>query len=250
MAEDSVVIGDLVSADIRRGATGRYIRSHDLDSGPKLEAWLDTSLAQFDAHPLTRSFRNDLALCRTEFPPSGQLAFRVQAVCLADEGRPDAMRLAAPPPARASCGRYNEARAPALYLSECECGAVSELRCRAADQVLFWAMRYCIPPCGPIADIRPHAAGADWIAAVFDLCETVERDADRTYPRSRRLAALVRGAGFDGLMVPGVRGDPARIANHWNLVVFDPEECGVRWQVGDPYCLGCISAIPAHAVAR
>lgn len=140
--------------------------------------------------------------------------------------------------------------APALYLSECECGAVSELRRRAGDQMLFWAMRYCIPPRGPIADIRPHAAGAEWVAAAFDLCETVERDADQAYSRSRRLAALVRGAGFVGLMVPGVRGDPARIANYWNLVAFDPQERGMRWQVGDPYCLGRSAPVQTHAGAR
>jgi len=74
----------------------------------------------------------------------------------------------------------------------------------------------------------------DFAHGVFDWAELCGVDGlpgpdDLTFPRL--IARLVRAAGYDGMVVPGVRG--ARGFWYSNLVMFFPEESWERWSLRD-----------------
>ena len=126
-----------------------------------------------------------------------------------------------PPPDRASRGRYNAQGVSALYLCSSVIGVIRELAtppkgCR------LWIQRFQILPELRMADARELAIDS-LAAAVFWL---IESGRDRSLPPPRlgeRVGQLI-GTEYDGLIVPGVRGEPNEL--YWNAVVFRPDD---RW---------------------
>ena len=126
-----------------------------------------------------------------------------------------------PPPDRARQGRYNAEGVPALYLCSSVNGVMRELGppppgCR------LWIQRFRILPELRMADARQLTIDS-LAAAVFWLIES-GRDRSSPPPRLGQRVGQIIGADFDGLVVPGVRGEPNEL--YWNAVVFRP---GCRW---------------------
>lgn len=126
-----------------------------------------------------------------------------------------------PPPARVKRGRYNAEGIPALYLCSSVAGVIRELGLVPPERKL-WIQRFRMIPALRIADARQ--LGIDSLAAaVFWFIES-GRDRSSAPPRLGQRVGEIIGAEFDGLIVPGVRGEPDEL--YWNVVVFRP---GDRW---------------------
>ena len=118
-------------------------------------------------------------------------------------------------------GRYNAEGIPALYLCSSVNGVIRELGSPSPGYEL-WIQRFRVLPELRMADARELAIDS-LAAAVFWL---VESGRDRASPPpllGQRLGQLI-ATKFDGLLVPGVRGEPNEL--YWNVVVFHP---GDRW---------------------
>lgn len=220
-------------ADINRGATGREISSDQADLFDEIMAWLRSSGPNWEKHSLTGQFRNELATRKLPRAScSFQQAFRMRWV----EGTPTRVRMGAPEADITPAGRYNEVGCPALYLSLEYHGALREMEnAQASSWEALWVQKYSIPLNQlSVVDIRANGVD-DWIGMVFDCCETTERivDPKDPYPCSRRIASLVKQAGYDCMLIPGVRGD--QNTRYTNAVVFElGTHRGWDWQVGDP----------------
>jgi len=126
-----------------------------------------------------------------------------------------------PPPDRARRGRYSAEGVPALYLCSSITGVVRELGPPPVGYRL-WIQRFQILPELRMADARQLAIDS-LAAAVFWLIES-GRDRSLAPPQlGQRLGQLI-GAEYDGLIVPGVRGEPNEL--YWNAVIFRPDN---RW---------------------
>jgi hypothetical protein len=126
-----------------------------------------------------------------------------------------------PSPAHACRGRYNGKAVPALYLCSSVTGVKKELGAPPPGYTL-WTQRFQISPEIRMADARELAIDS-FAAAVFWLIES-GRDRLLAPPQlGQRIGQLI-GAEYDGLLVPGVRGEPNQL--YWNAVVFRPED---RW---------------------
>lgn len=128
-----------------------------------------------------------------------------------------------PPPAtHTTHGRYNSAGSPVLYLSTTMDGVAAELASPRAEPLAM--QEYEIPSVKlQIADLASPAC-SDLIHAVMDLAESSDidgRTAEATGKFSRFVADCVRQAGFDGMLVPSVRGIGG---NYKNVVVFSPRD--------------------------
>jgi hypothetical protein len=126
-----------------------------------------------------------------------------------------------PPSASVRRGRYNAAGVPALYLCSSVNGVKRELGTPPRGCTL-WIQRFQIVPELRMADARELPIDS-FAAAVFWLIES-RRDRSVTPPRLGQRVGQIIGAKYDGLVVPGVRGEPNEL--YWNAVVFRPED---RW---------------------
>ncbi len=125
-----------------------------------------------------------------------------------------------PPPERTTRGRYNGEGTPALYLSSTKAGVIRELGSTPVGCEL-WIQRFRLLSELRMADARELPIDS-LAAAVFWLIEHGRNR--RQYPRlGERIGHLI-SCDYDGLIVPGVRGDPTEL--YWNAVVFRP---GDRW---------------------
>jgi hypothetical protein len=128
-----------------------------------------------------------------------------------------------PPPSQRglSAGRYNRLGRAVLYLSTSQEGAAIEtLR---GDAKPFCLQEYSLP----ISNLRladfSSADAPSFVQCVFDLAESavVEgRQGPDDYAFGHLLANLTQGAGFDGMLVCGVLGNPG--FHYVNVVIFDP----------------------------
>jgi hypothetical protein len=126
-----------------------------------------------------------------------------------------------PPPDRARRGRYNTEGVPVLYLCSSVNGVVRELG-TSPPGCKLWIQRFQILPELRIADARELAIDS-LAAAVFWLIES-GRDRSLSPPRLGERVGQLIGAEYDGLIAPGVRGEPNEL--YWNAVIFHPDD---RW---------------------
>jgi hypothetical protein len=126
-----------------------------------------------------------------------------------------------PPRTHARRGRYNAEGVPALYLCLSVNGVKRELGTPPLGCTL-WTQRFQISPEMRMADARELAIDS-FSAAVFWLIES-GRDRSLALPQLGQRVGQLIGAEYDGLIVPGVRGEPNEL--YWNAVVFRPEN---RW---------------------
>jgi RES domain-containing protein len=126
-----------------------------------------------------------------------------------------------PPPDKAKRGRYNAEGIPALYLCSSVNGVVRELGSPTPGEKL-WIQRFRVLPEFRIADARELTINS-LAAAVFWLVES-GRDRASPPPLLGQRVGQIIATKFDGLLVPGVRGEPNEL--YWNVVVFHPSD---RW---------------------
>jgi hypothetical protein len=146
--------------------------------------------------------------------------------------RPSVDRLG-PPPEDQACreGRYNCADESVLYLCSSELGVAREADIICGRELHFLAYRL------PLQDLRvADFAGAaldSLFNAVFEIAETfnVEERGPATYSFSQFVAQVVAEA-YDGMMVPGVRGD--RTLRYANVVIFRPHPRWREWVDQEP----------------
>jgi hypothetical protein len=124
-----------------------------------------------------------------------------------------------PPSASVGAGRYNAAGVPALYLCSSVNGVKRELGTPPPGCTL-WIQRFQIVPELRMADARELPIDS-FAAAVFWL---IESGRDRR-PRLGQRVGQIIDAEYDGLVVPGVRGEPNEL--YWNVIVFRPSD---RWR--------------------
>ena len=129
------------------------------------------------------------------------------------------------PPKRG--GRYNAPGVIALYLCDSKDGVLRELKPISGQRVFLQDYRI------PLDELRLADCSSgnlkDFMKAVFDRAEScpVEgRVESSDYMFSRAVGQLVREADFEGMRVPGVRGD--REFQYQNVVVFDKHR---RWEL-------------------
>jgi RES domain len=128
-----------------------------------------------------------------------------------------------PPPAdKTPPNRYNEVGMPALYLCTDRAGVGRELP--GLEDI--WVQRYAVPVetlC--IADMRMLESNEEQLlAAVMWFSELAGADGHPSQQFSRFVATVVNEQ-FDGMLVPGVRGDAELLYS--NLVIFAP---GDKWR--------------------
>lgn len=123
-------------------------------------------------------------------------------------------------------GRYNVPGVVALYMCDSNDGVLRELKPRSGTRVFL--QDYEIPP----DELRLADCSSDvltnYIEAVFDMAESnsvAGRVGPSEYTFSRVVGQLVREAGFEGMLVPGVRGDLD--LQYQNVVIFDKDK---RWR--------------------
>jgi len=207
-------IGASVGEVLGRGHTGRRI--HVGDDYRLAEAW--SGLADrrdLLAHSAANRFREEVAAV----PPLHDIELRCVRGRL-DNGAVRGWEDMGPPQTPHE-NRYNSPSQTVLYLCDSRLGVNMELcpegRCRLLLQ------EYILPLISlKLADFS-NPDLSEFVDAAFDMAESsrVSGRAGRAdFLFSQLLADLVREAGFHGMLVPGVRGDPER--RYLNVVVFDP----------------------------
>lgn len=203
---------------VRRANTGRETRSLTaLDQLDEVltERWFQCSHAEFEAAGEAEILVEQIKqapLVRREFD-----AFRGRV--LAEDETWTSMDFGPPPAHLATSQRYSRERQPALYLSDSPVGVQAEVAMRnspsSPGEVLF-IQRFKIDGAQlRIADLSDSRLPA-FVHFAFERSEQTD-----DYLRSQIIADIVRAAGFDGMLVPGVRG--SSVGNYKNAVVFNPE---------------------------
>jgi len=127
-----------------------------------------------------------------------------------------------PPPLHlAKRGRYNREGVQVLYLCSSAKGVMRELGMPLAGQKL-WIQRFRLLPHMQLADARELPMDS-LAAAVFWLIES-GRDRASQPPHLGERVGQILSVKYDGLIVPGVRGEPNEL--YHNVVIFHPRD---RW---------------------
>jgi RES domain len=207
---------------VTRGHTGRTIRA-----GADYELareWGDAGdITTLVSHHGADRFRAELRKLLKSAPAEGD-----DLTCF--RGRPDdptinSWRNMGPPPSSSKGGRYNAPGVVALYLCDSRDGVLRELTPRPETRVFIQEYRV---PTLRLADFSSvHLT--DFVQAVFDIAESccvMGRIGPSNYDFSRVVGQLIREAGFEGMIGPGVRGDKS--FQYRNVVAFDLRD---EWQV-------------------
>lgn len=203
------------NAVITRGHTGRAVHI-DPEAVPA-DRWFHSRFRHFRRwHPAAfyfRSFMRDVPVASG----SSMRAYRGRQPPPRIRGWQD---MGAPFWARARANRYNRQWRPALYLCDSEEGIVREFAAYGAPptHIQEWDL--------PLDELRIADFAApglpSFLNSVMDYaecCNVPGRPGPADYSFSQLVADLVRRAGFDGMLVPGVHGVGAP---YRNLVIFRP----------------------------
>lgn len=131
----------------------------------------------------------------------------------------------APPRDGGRGNRYNDVGVPALYLCSSTGGVKLELADRRGKRL--WMLSFRLPACLRLACARQLPVDS-LAAALFWLIESA-RDPDARPRLGHRVGALL-ARDFDGLLVPGVRGE---LEQYWNAVLFRPVDRWSQWVAED-----------------
>ena len=212
---------DEARRNIVRGNTNREtgdITREGADAERRVSEWRSVSPDALRNHAVVETFQSEL---RNAELVSAQL------ICYRGRVSPaipsDSNEYGPPKPERTGQGRYNETGQPVLYLAASEEGVLRELASRTGE---MWCHQFDVPTADlRIADLQPNMA-LPVINHAFDFAE--QGDGDYF---SRILAHLIAEAEFDGMLVPGVRGE---LGNAYNNVVLFRYESWNAWLRGKP----------------
>jgi hypothetical protein len=208
------------SLGARHGCTGREIIANEVCN--EVNAWANSEDSRGNAMcdrviealckcPLVVD--SDLRFFRGRKPP-----FRPNIV------NPSRQDMGPPPSYKAPEGRYNGLRESVLYLCTVSAAVVREL----PDAPVIWIQEFQVPVQSMrIADLRQNVLGADpLLNATMWQAELAGTEGAAPLFFSQLVASLV-SLHFDGMLVPGVRGDDTM--QYSNLVVFRPVEDWQKW---------------------
>jgi len=207
----------VATLNARHGHTGREVRCNEQYAGIREWAELPTRAQQL-RDPKAKQFRECVLSARTV---GGQclVCFRGRFI---RRGYPHGAESIGPPcRQQAAAGRYNKEGEPVLYLCDTEDGVKREFGVQKKRGRLF-CQRFSIPISAlRIADFRggdPNSMTSQ-VFSIAEDCGVQGRGPD-SYTFSQTVAEIVRQARFDGMVIPGVRGDRER--HYCNVVIFDP----------------------------
>lgn len=216
--------GQSVSFSIWRHNTGRDI--HESEWWAPVNGW--AKLPTFEKmmrHELANRFRKYV---EDKTPKTGDPLSVFRGRGIKDGTVPNSKQMG-PPPTDGHVeddGRYNKAGKAVLYLSSTDDGVRREQDAWNVEGVPY-VQEFVLPLDGlRIADFTDH--GDDFINTVFDNAERCKVSGFdiNNYLFSQTVAEIV-ATKFDGMMVPGVRGDAD--SHYTNVVIFDPHEPKDRW---------------------
>ena len=211
-ATANVTVSDEIGCSIKRGATGRRIDTLSKEqwkSEVLVEAWLSDD-ADNREHPGRALVSEGLEGMKLASP---MVSYR--ALSFASDVAPASAIEFGPNPKRRS-NRYNRDGETAMYLCTTVAGLQAEMLCyHDPEKVCFFATFSAISSEISIADLTD----ASLPAVVHQAFDYAERPESRW--AGHRLADLIRSLGYQGLLVPGVRGSPAN--RYANLVIFNYE---------------------------
>jgi len=124
-------------------------------------------------------------------------------------------------------GRYNKENQAVLYLCDSEDGLKRERNNYCSSGNPVYVQRYAIPDGLRIADFTA-IPDDHFVTAVFEKAEecNVSGRGPDNYIFSQHISAIV-SEHFDGMIVPGVRGEPG--AHYSNMILFQPHPDWRKW---------------------
>lgn len=209
--------------DLVAGHTGRTVRGN---AGYELaKQWSELqSREEVLAHVAAEEFRV-LIRKAARLQVTGLVCFRGRGI---RGTAPSAEEMGPPPsPEKAGEGRYHQAGKPALYLSDSEEGVRREQDAWLIEGVRY-VQRYRLPLDQLVVADFTLIPPDHFATAVFSLaegCKVSGRGPD-SYLFSQTVASIIASA-FDGMCVPGVRGDPN--FHYSNVVLFHPYPTWQAW---------------------
>ena len=138
-----------------------------------------------------------------------------------DDGTIDGWERMGPPQQPGEEGRYNSSCRVALYLCDSDEGVRREFSLPPGQKLFL--QEYILPLESLLIADFSHPDVSEFISAVFRMAEISGQDSPigrDDFVFSQLVADLVRESGFEGMLVPGVRGDNE--LHYRNVVVFDP----------------------------
>lgn len=199
--------------------TGRHIDGRD-ECWSRVQAWAQLEdRAAIASHSLSEALTAALAgarLCGED-----QLTC-YRGVLFCEPFVPTASDMGPPPPGSIGTGRYNYDDQVVLYLSRSRDGVSREMR---ESRETAWIQSYTLDLKHlRIADFRPPVDTL--LNHIFWWTEMVSADHGGQFVFSQFVAGRVANF-FDGMLVPGVRGDES--IRYDNVVVFRPQHHWQNW---------------------
>lgn len=212
---------------VTRGHTARSVTA-----GPDYyfaEEWSKCSEGdQMESHPACKMFLTELR----SIPAASGIPLQCVRGRLQND-RPIEGWLDMGPPNQPIASRYNSSDEVALYLADSEKGVLRELR-PDRGKILFLQNYRIDPSLYRIADFSAENL-SEFVASIFDFTESsnvVNRGFGRSdWSFSQLVGRLVKEAAFDGMIVPGVRGD--NNFQYCNVVMFDARDRWKTWNSRD-----------------
>lgn len=208
---------------ITRAKTARCIKySNEIehDASRKVEDWFQcVSANEFRSHPSANMFRKKIELLPNVIISIP--AFRGRRFDKKDFY--NKLEFGPPPLKYAKSNRYSTEFEPALYLSDSTYGVHAELKESIDTEPFLFCQKYHINSSAiDIVDLSSRTL-SPLVSQAFDKSElNIDQG---SYWKSHIIAELVKQAGFNGMIVPGVRGTQN---NHYrNIIIFCPEE---KWR--------------------
>lgn len=217
-------------------STGRTVSESSDHS--LVRSWMESAPNEIGDHEGARKFRVSL----DNFEPTKDCVISqlYRGISFSDDQVPTRYKMG--PPSRGECkdgGRYHTANNPVLYLSESQEGVKREREAWEATGVPFVQKYQLLLNQLKIADFT-GLGSKDFLTHVFLWAERCDKDkyGPDSYAFSQAVASLV-SEKFDGMRVPGVRGDAD--STYSNVVLFNPHEPEGRWKdwldPSDPFLL-------------
>jgi RES domain len=217
----TVALSGTVGLVVTRGHTGR---SSSVGSDYRdAEAWSSTEPEAIRAHPAAERFRAELQTISAYLGPMAFVRGRPSITSWRDMGPP--------PESVAQAGRYVPEGTTVLYLCDSIPGVFNELA-EAGGAGLF-VQDYLLSPSLRLADFTDSHL-SEFLQGAFDMAENSMVDGrvgPTGYLFSQVFAEITHRAAFDGMIIPGIRGN--RDLRYRNVVVFEPRDNWPAWSRQD-----------------